>query len=430
MARDVAQPLIFARLIGPVTHTTAPGMSSRRGASRLGGMSPFLLGSFAMFTAMYSTQAILPELGRDFAVSDAETGLTISVLIVALALSAWFWGPVSDRIGQRKTLVLSSALLVAPSLATALAPTFGLLLLARAVQGLCMPGLLTVGMTYCAEVFMPLIGPRAMGYYLGSLVAGGLVGRIGVAFLTALVGWRLSLAVVALLPLLATLMMRRSLPLGVAAAPAHRNTSRATLAAVVKNRSLIAATVAGSSLSFGWIAAFSYVGFRLERAPFFLAPTATSLVFVVFVFGAVGPFAGRLSGGFGWRRIAICGLLLSSVGLTITLVSSLPLVAIGLAVCALGTYSGLTAIQLGVTAAAGPNRGLATAFYYSIYYLAGGLGGYLPGIAWQAWGWSGVTGVAVAAFALGLSALVFAGLRGSLGEPAGSLIPAAAVRAD
>ena len=30
----------------------------------LGGMGPFLFAAAAMFTAMYSTQAILPELGR------------------------------------------------------------------------------------------------------------------------------------------------------------------------------------------------------------------------------------------------------------------------------------------------------------------------------------------------------------------------------
>ena len=145
----------------------------------LGGMSPFLLGAGAMFATMYSTQAILPQLGDSFGVSPSEAGLTISVLVVALAVGAWIWGPLSDRIGLRRSLTLASTLLVVPALVLPLAPTFALLLVARAAEGLVMPGLLTVGVGYIADVYKPRIGSRAMGYYVSTLVVGGLVGRFG-----------------------------------------------------------------------------------------------------------------------------------------------------------------------------------------------------------------------------------------------------------
>ena len=51
----------------------------------------------------------------------------------------------------------------------------------RVVQGLCMPGLITVGVPYVAEAYAPQLGSRAMGYYVTALVAGGLIGRVGVA---------------------------------------------------------------------------------------------------------------------------------------------------------------------------------------------------------------------------------------------------------
>jgi YNFM family putative membrane transporter len=35
--------------------------------------------------------------------------------------------------------------------------------------------------------------------------------------------------------------------------------------------------------------------------------------------------------------------------------------------------------------------GAASALYYSIYYSAGALGAFLPGLAWQAVGWTGVS---------------------------------------
>ena len=153
-------------------------------------MAGFLLGSAGMFATMYSTQAILPELGREFQVGPAQAGLTISAVVVAIALGVWLWGPLSDRIGRRRSIVLASALLVVPTVAAGLAPTFGALLACRAVQGLCMPGLLAVGVPYVMEAFGPWLGGRAMGVYVSALVAGGLIGRVGVGLATSVVGWR------------------------------------------------------------------------------------------------------------------------------------------------------------------------------------------------------------------------------------------------
>ncbi len=90
-----------------------PGDVSERAALRA--MAPFLLAAGAMFAVMYSTQAILPELGREFGVSPARAGLSISAVIAAVALGGWFWGPLSDRIGRRASLVAASALIVVPS---------------------------------------------------------------------------------------------------------------------------------------------------------------------------------------------------------------------------------------------------------------------------------------------------------------------------
>src|SRR4051795_5445526 len=99
-------------------------------------LAGFLLGAAGMFAVMYSTQALLPELSRDFGVSAAQAGLTVSVVILVLAAGAWLWGPLSDRWGRKRTLVLASALVAVPTLASALAPTFGILLICRALQGL------------------------------------------------------------------------------------------------------------------------------------------------------------------------------------------------------------------------------------------------------------------------------------------------------
>ncbi|MCY7303386.1 MAG: MFS transporter, partial [Thermoleophilia bacterium] len=175
-------------------------------------LAGFMLGAAGMFATMYSTQAILPELSRNFDVSPARAGLSISVVVIAVAIGGFVWGPISDRIGRPRAIRTASLLLVIPTIGVALAPSFEALLVCRTLQGLCMPGLLAVGAPYVVEAFVPRIGARAMGYYVSALVAGGLVGRLGVALATAVVGWRVAIGLLAILPLTAAVVMRRGVP--------------------------------------------------------------------------------------------------------------------------------------------------------------------------------------------------------------------------
>src|SRR3954447_14407512 len=95
----------------------AAGVAARSTRTAFAG---FLFGASGMFATMYSTQAILPRLSRSFDVSPSAAGLTISVLVLAVAVGAWIWGPVSDRIGGRRSLLAASTIVVIPVVAGAL----------------------------------------------------------------------------------------------------------------------------------------------------------------------------------------------------------------------------------------------------------------------------------------------------------------------
>ena len=86
----------------------------------------------------------------------------------------------------------------------------------------------------------------------------------------------------------------------------------------------------------------------------------------------------------------------------------LGVVIVGLAPVTLGNFSAVTAAQLGVAGATDRDRGLASAMYFSVYYLAGALGGYVPGLAWEAVALEGRVGDGGAAYAVGAAALIAA----------------------
>jgi YNFM family putative membrane transporter len=369
-------------------------------------MAGFLLGATGMFAAMYETQAILPLLSEAYRVSPAQAGLTISVLLAAISVAAWLWGPLSDRIGRRSSLILASSLLVLPTLALPLARSFPVLLALRAVQGLCMPGLLTVGVAYVAEAYAPELGGQAMGWYLVSLVVGGLIGRLVPAALANVVGWRWALAGLAVLPLAASIVMARTLP---ELAPPRHGSGRRAVGRLLRNSRLWAAAAGGGGLFFAFVGAFSYVTFRLEAAPYRLGTAAAALVFAVWVFGAVGPAAGRLADRVGWRRVLAGAVTLAGTGLGLTLAGPLPVIALGLALMAVGMFTGSTAAQLGVAASSVADRGAAAGIYFSCYYGAGTLAGFLPGLAWQHARWGGVVALTAAVLAGALAVLAVAG---------------------
>src|SRR3954470_18828371 len=128
------------------------------------------LGTFAL---LYSTQALLPVLSRDFGVSPAMAALSLAVTTAGVGLgllpAAWL----SDAIGRTRVMGLSLVCSSALGLVGALAPTFGVLLAVRGLEGLALAGLPAVAMAYLTEE----VHPEALGGAVG-LYIGGMLGRL------------------------------------------------------------------------------------------------------------------------------------------------------------------------------------------------------------------------------------------------------------
>lgn len=239
-----------------------------------------------------------------------------------------------------------------------------------------------------------------MGAYVAALVVGGLIGRVGVGVVAAVIGWRWAVGGLAVLPLIGFGAMLRSLPEG---PPVRRSLGGpAALAAQLRNVALLRATAAGAASFFTFVGVFSFITYRLQRPPFDFGAMATSLIYALWACGIAGPLTGRIADRVGWRPILAAALSLAAVGTALTLSPSLAPIVAGLLLIAVAMFAGVTAAQLGVAASAEADRGVASAVYFSLYYGAGALGGYLPGLAWQSWGWAGVAVLSLIVLGAGL----------------------------
>ena len=285
-----------------------------------------------------------------------------------------------------------------------------------------MPGLLTVGVPYVAEAFAPRIGGRAMGYYVSALVIGGLIGRVGVALVTALIGWRLAIGGLA-----GPSGGRRDpdAPNGLPVVPPPLRSEGGGLAAVgrqLRNPVLLGAPRAARQRPAVRVRRNVLLrglsGSRIRRGRLRRRrgePRVPPL-------GAGRRGRGRSPGasptGTGGSASRSPRSARPPRGVLLTLPAWLPtLFGLALALITVSVFTGVTNTQIGVTRATRTDRGVASALYFSLYYLAGAAGAYSPGLAWQTWGWGGVAAVGLLALALAAGSLATAslGTRGKIG---------------
>jgi YNFM family putative membrane transporter len=77
----------------------------------------------ATFALIYSTQALLPEFPRAFAVSAAQSTLSVSMTTIGLGVALLVAGPMSEIVGRTRLIHLSLAASTVVAVACAVAPT-------------------------------------------------------------------------------------------------------------------------------------------------------------------------------------------------------------------------------------------------------------------------------------------------------------------
>ncbi len=359
------------------------------------------LGASAMFANMYSTQAILPDIERALGASPAAAGLTITVVVLAVAAGGWVAGPLSDRLGRARVMAAAAAMICVPTALAGLAPTLAVLLAIRACQGLLMPGLLTVAVPYVTERFRGPAAGAAMGAYTASLVFGGLVGRVGTAIVADLTSWRVGLAALTIPTVAGALAMHFWLPRD---EPRHVHRDlRAVVSEHVRNVSLLLNAVAAGATFFAFVGIFTFATYRLTAAPFDLTLAAAGLVYAVWVVGAIAPLVGHAAARIGPQRLLPFLVACAGAGAALTLVDNLAAVISGLALLAAAMFSTVTTCQLLIPRLVSHHRGTATSLHQTIYYVLGGVGAYLPGL-WLDDGWHAVVAACCVAVAVGAAA--------------------------
>ncbi len=149
-----------------------------------------ILGSSLAFIDGSVVNVALPALGRDLHAGPDGLAWAISAYLLTLSALILLGGALGDRYGRRRIFLIGVGLFLVASLGCAAAPSLGVLLAARAVQGtgaaLLMPSSLAIlGASFNGET-----RGKAIGTWAGVGALASAIGPVAGGWLIQEVGWR------------------------------------------------------------------------------------------------------------------------------------------------------------------------------------------------------------------------------------------------
>jgi MFS transporter, YNFM family, putative membrane transport protein len=352
----------------------------------------------ATFLTVYITQPVLPILTAEFGVTPAVASLTVSAVVLGIALANLPFGVIADRFPIRPIVAAGGVVVALASLICAVTHSMGVLIAARFLQGLFVPSLSTCLAAYLSRTLPPARLNVVMGWYVSATVTGGMGGRLLGGFVFPAEHWRLAFVAAAAMVVGAVIGAMRWLPEG--AAPRPPGGDEEGFLRLLSRPELLRMLSVAFSAFFVFSAIFNYVPFYLSGPPVEASVRMITLVYLAYLMGIpAGPVAGRLTNRFGAGATLIGGSAIFALAIGLTFIPSLPLIAVSLALTC-GSFFTMHAAAVGsLNARLTASRGRANSLYVLLYYLGGASGISATGLTYARWGWHG-------AAALGLGVLL------------------------
>src|SRR5438552_2844697 len=150
---------------------------------------------------------LLVNLSQEFNVTVAQAGLLVTFTALPSALLAVLIGPLSDFLGRRPLLVGGALLLCLSSFATALAPSYELIVASRLLCGLGVAALGPSVFAAVGDLFPYLERGRAYSWTIGANTMASILGIPIATLIAALIHWRVSFVLVGVVTGIAAIVL-------------------------------------------------------------------------------------------------------------------------------------------------------------------------------------------------------------------------------
>ena len=153
----------------------------------LGTVTVLVITALAVLSQLYAAIPLLTPVGE--ALSGSATFALSTGYGLCYAVGFLLWGPVADRYGHRRVMLIGLCLLVFTTLACGFATSLPALALARGAQGFVAASFPPVALAYLSEAVTPRHRATAIGAMSTAFLVAGITGQIGAQAITQQFGW-------------------------------------------------------------------------------------------------------------------------------------------------------------------------------------------------------------------------------------------------
>ncbi|UNO42420.1 MFS transporter [Streptomyces sp. MST-110588] len=367
------------------------------------------ISAFGIGTTEFVMMGLLPNVADDLGTSVPTAGHLVSAYALGVVIGAPLLTALGSRVPRKRMLLLLMAVFTAGNLASALAPTFDLLVAGRLLAGLPHGAFFGLGAVVAAKLVKEGRQARAVATMFLGLTVANIVGVPAATLLGQHLGWRATFMVVAAIGLLAMVALARLIPY----VPPERHGGLAHEIRAMGNRQVVLGLVTAVFGFAGVFAVYSYLASMMTEVTGF---SETSVTVVLSLFG-IGMTLGALAAGPLTDRALRPTLYGALAALAVTLVvftfaAHVKWAAL-VCVVVLGAVGFMTTtpLQMLVMNKARHAPTLASASNHSAFNLANAGGAWAGGLAIAAgWGWTSPALVGAVLAVVGLATAVTAGL--------------------
>ena len=339
-----------------------------------------------VLSVMYATQPLQPLLANEFHISIVKASLFTAVILFFLALSPIVYGYILENIDAKKMLINASIVLLITNLFLGFSNSFETFFLARILEGLCIPAILTSSMSILANMDKKNIHFN-MSIYVASTVFGGLIGRVISGFIATQFGWRsvffsLSFALLISIILLSKINLNISSKLTKAKFKDVKN--------ILKDKRFILIYFTMFIVFFVFSGLLNLMPFRLKDLFSNIPETSIGLLYLGYGTGIiVSLFSKKISIFFAGKIRTILFSTILFIVITICFSSeNLNIIFILMFFLCIAMFTIHSLFTGMANSLMQKQKGLTSGMYLTFYYIGGATGAILPSFIYIIYGWN------------------------------------------
>ncbi len=365
------------------------------------------LGGFGIGLTEFVIMGLLPDVARDFGVTETAAGYLISGYALSVALGGVLFTALLGRLDRKRALLGLLILFIAGNLLSAIAPSYGLMLTGRIIAALCHGAFFGIGAVVATDLVPAGRKAAAISVMFAGLTIANVAGVPFGTFLGQAAGWRATFWAITIIGVIAFFGILMLVP----ATPAEA--SQGVLGEFrIFGRPQVWLSMLVTVLGYGGMfGGFTYIAFTLTGVGGF-APSTIPWLLVLF---GTGLFVGNIVGGRFADRNLYRTLLTLLVALVIILAifagfaSSQVVTIFALVLMGGFGFATVPGLQMRIMSYADDAPTLASGANIAAFNIGNAFGAWLGGLTIAAgWGYTSPLWAGAAVTLAGLAVYLFA----------------------